>query len=550
MDAPSRGNYDPESGEHYFHRDKRDFYDEDDKHKKRRSQTLPLALKWTVVVCLGWGIVMMTLGLSGVGTGGTQAGSVSTLTPGSRLVEQGLEKQKPKELQRREHRSKQEGERGENQQQEHLSLPPAESEQPSASERQTQKEGAAQPQLDMDEDEVRRAQQEQQIAKQQDHKGEDQQPTFEQAPHQASGDSRRRKEVESVNAEIEDLKSSWEDRMSSGRELLLTGIDMALQELMATRGLRLLSNVSEAEEPPPSTTPDFTEAVEVVGKAVTMFSKSYTGEVEIIERDYVGAMTMLALLRLHQGQFDEVHKLVDEAKTRIDLDPDENGTLMLLEGYAHEAQGSDKAGMFFTLAREYDPEGCHETLLDASYQPPAYQLSVRMPSESPAYWPALVDLLLFRELYARRMLMSPAATWPGTVWSTTPQNDKDEYGANLGWGFNWPGLAKAASLLKDHNFVVLREFLHPFELAVLERHYKGKVQSDQLAFDDDLGRATSYQDRVGHWLNHRHTELLSSLAGRSVKHAYSFLCHYERRDGVTPQLRPHTDREDNEVRSG
>lgn len=112
MDAPSRGNYDPESGEHYFHRDKRDFYDEDDKHKKRRSQTLPLALKWTVVVCLGWGIVMMTLGLSGVGTGGTQAGSVSTLTPGSRLVEQGLEKQKPKELQRREHRSKQEGEGG------------------------------------------------------------------------------------------------------------------------------------------------------------------------------------------------------------------------------------------------------------------------------------------------------------------------------------------------------------------------------------------------------------------------------------------------------
>lgn len=548
MDAPSTWNYDPESGEHYFYRDKRDSYD-DDKHKKRRSQNFPLVLKWAVVVCLGWGVLMMTLGLFGLDTGDTQTGSVSTLSPGSRLVKQGLEKQKPMEMQRREHRSKQEGKHGQTNQQEHLQLPPAESEQPSTSE-QTQKEGAAQLEQELNEDEMRHAQQEQQIVEQQDHDQEDQNTAIEQPPHQTSGDSKRREEVESVKAEIEDLKSSWEDRMSSGRELLLTGIDMVLHELMSTRGQRLLPNASEAEVPPLSTTPDFTEAVGIVEKAVTMFSQSYTGKVEIIERDYVGAMTTLALIRLHQGQFDKVHQLVDEAKTRIDLDPDENGTLMLLQGYAHEAQGSDKAGVFFTLAREYDPEGCHETLLDASFQPPAYQLSVRMPLESPAYWPALADLLLFRELYSRRMLMSPTATWPGTVWSNTPQNDKDEYGANLGWGFNWPGLARAASLLKDHDFVVLREFLHPFELAVLERHYKGKVQSNQLAFDDDLGRATSYQDRVGHWLNHRHTELLSSLAGRSVKHAYSFLCHYERRDGVTPQLRPHTDREDNEVRAG
>jgi len=551
MDSPSRGGYyDPEAGEH--HRDMRGSYDEDDKHKKRRSQTLPLALKWAVVVCLGWGVLMMTLGLAGTGTGGSppSAVTVNNLTPAARLVEQGLGKQKPPVLPRKGQQQKQEEEGGHEQQQEQLQVvqpPPAEPEQQSAPE-QPPKEGVIEQHEELDEDEVLLAEQERQIAEQQGHHQEEQEPSLEQAQHQVSGDSKRRDEAQAVEAELEDLKSSWEDRMSSGRELLLTGVDLALQELMATRGQRPLSNVDEAEVPPPST-PDFTEAIGVVERAAIMFSQSYTGEVEIIERDYVGAMTTLALLRLHQGQFDEVHRLLDEAKAKIDLDPEENAAMMLLQGYAHEAQGSDKAGMFFTLAREYDSEGCHESLLDASYQPPAYQLSVRMPSESPAYWPALADLLLFRELYARRALLSPAATWPGSVWSQSPQNDADEYGANLGWGFNWPGLAKAASLLQSQDFVVLREFLHPFELAVLERHYKAKVQNDQITFDSDLGRATSYQDRVGHWLNHRHTQLLSSLVGRSVKHAYSFLCHYERRDGVTPQLKPHTDREDNEARA-
>lgn len=32
-----------------------------------------------------------------------------------------------------------------------------------------------------------------------------------------------------------------------------------------------------------------------------------------------------------------------------------------------------------------------------------------------------------------------------------------------------------------------------------------------------------------------------------VKHAYSFLCMYEKKDGVVPNLQPHTDREDNQV---
>lgn len=35
---------------------------------------------------------------------------------------------------------------------------------------------------------------------------------------------------------------------------------------------------------------------------------------------------------------------------------------------------------------------------------------------------------------------------------------------------------------------------------------------------------------------------------KQVKHAYSFLCHYEKREGVVPNLQAHTDREDNQVR--
>lgn len=88
----------------------------------------------------------------------------------------------------------------------------------------------------------------------------------------------------------------------------------------------------------------------------------------MVERDYFSAMWSHALLKLHEGECDEVNYLCHQAENTIDMDPKERAQVALLRGYCEEAQASMKAGMYFQLARELDPLDCHETLLDASYQ--------------------------------------------------------------------------------------------------------------------------------------------------------------------------------------
>ena len=355
--------------------------------------------------------------------------------------------------------------------------------------------------------------------------------------------------------EVEEPKnaSSREERQASGRELLLKAVDAALQELTSKRG--------KQQSPPPAaeidtlSLPDFQEAGSLLEQAAQMFSLAYE---EIIEREYFMALEMQAVLQLHAKQCGELGSLLDEAQDKIDLNGEEKASVALLRGYCEEALGSEKAIMHFNIARDMDPEHCFETLGDPTYQPVHYQLSNGMPrgEDAPPYWPALVDLIVFGELYSKRALLSSnpsatatatTATWPGTLWASTAQSEGDEYGSNLGWGLNEDGVAKAATLLQQNEFVILREVISPFEMHVLERHYKEKVEKGVLSFDPTLGRATSYNDRVGQWLNHRYTHLLSTLVGHPVKHAYSFLCHYEKREGVEPPvLIPHTDREDNQ----
>lgn len=317
--------------------------------------------------------------------------------------------------------------------------------------------------------------------------------------------------------------------------------------------------------------------------------QSNTNTTQVIESDYFDAIELQALLRLYQGECAALDALLDGAQRTIDLDPQERSAVALLRGYCEEGQGSSKAGMYFALAREYDPVNCHETLLDATYQPPTYGTS-RMPDRGDGYWGHLLDLMVFRSLYTHRArLANEGSTWPGSLWAAEPQKEGDAFGANLGWGMNQTGVAKAGEILRgqvrgekvgsgslmagwlagwlcvawpspllDNNtqqpiqqdFVVLREFLHPFELAVLERcvyiiyiihirtpthrhllplpllthtpphyetrYYRAKAAAD-LPFDANLGRISSYQDRVGMWLNHRMTQLVASFVGRPVR---------------------------------
>lgn len=477
-DCPQRGYFDPEAGLRSFGH--RAFEcDEDDKHRKRRNQTLPVALKWAMIVCFAWGLFVVVVGMASR----TSGANVSFFSARARLSEseRGLKDKEdsPDFYHEREQENMSQSVQADDR-----------SESPMGGEEFGVGEGAA-PQTE--------------------------------------------------------TESSWEGRMATGRAHLLKGIALALQELIATRGQ---SPLSALRHDPGPTSPDFSEALSHIEQSANVLAHSNSGELEIIERDYVNATTVLALLRLHEGNFDEVFRLVGVLQSQVDLDPEEKSLLALLQGYVHEAQGTDKAGMFFALAREYDPKGCHESLFDTSYQPPHYKLSAGIPAERPAYWPALADLFVFRELYTRQHALSPAASWPGTVWSEAAQSDKDRHGANIGWGLHSAGVARAADLFAAQDFVILREFLHPFELAVLERHYQARAQGGDVEYDQHLGRATSYQDRVGNFLNHRLTGLLNTIGKRPLKHAYSFLCHYERRNGVVPQLKPHTDREDNEVSVG
>lgn len=169
----------------------------------------------------------------------------------------------------------------------------------------------------------------------------------------------------------------------------------------------------------------------------------------MIESDYFDAIELQALLRLHAGECAAVDALLDEAQRKIDLDPTERAAVALLRGYCEESQGSSKAGMYFSLAREYDPDGCHETLLDATYQPADYQLSARMPPRDDGYWVHMADLLAFRQLYTHRArLANEGSTWPGPLWAPEAQAAGDAYGANLGWGLNKAGVAKAGEVLR------------------------------------------------------------------------------------------------------
>ncbi len=191
---------------------------------------------------------------------------------------------------------------------------------------------------------------------------------------------------------------------------------------------------------------------------------------QVIESDYFDAMELQALLRLYQGQCPELDALLDGAQRKIDLDAQERSAVALLRGYCEEREGSVKAGMYFSLAREYDPEGCHETLLDATYQPAAYGLSHALPPRGDGYWEHLMDLMAFRQLYAHRArLANEGSTWPGSLWAAEPQRDGDAHGANLGWGLNAAGVAKAGEILQGE----VRCLALPCVLAVCEGCWLG-----------------------------------------------------------------------------
>jgi len=146
-----------------------------------------------------------------------------------------------------------------------------------------------------------------------------------------------------------------------------------------------------------------------------------------------------------------------------------------------EAMGSEDAYTYFRLAREFSPT-IMETVLDSRYQPFDYQ-HMSFPSDG-AYFRAMMDLHIFRELYTQwhhtkreTGANSTTTTAGGTkttkareggIWNPNATLIDDPYGVNVGWGLNEEGINKAKELFEANKIVILRELLHPYELAVIQ----------------------------------------------------------------------------------
>jgi hypothetical protein len=217
-------------------------------------------------------------------------------------------------------------------------------------------------------------------------------------------------------------------------------------------------------------------------RAEDVLSAGYDGRDEAVEKDYFRAFYNQALLQLYSRDCDAMDELLHEADKVVDQDSEEKASVALLRGYCLEVgpcelgqpplslvsssasspgppwvvqgQGSDKASMYFSLAREYS-NNCHETILDASYQPPDYQLSIGLP-RSYEYYAVLMDLHVFRELYTQRSALVDPFEGKDSIWTKQASLPKDENGAVVSWGLNEDGVKRANELFEKQDFVVLR----------------------------------------------------------------------------------------------
>lgn len=300
-----------------------------------------------------------------------------------------------------------------------------------------------------------------------------------------------------------------------GSVLLMKGIEAALVELMGCRGV---------EEVAALKTPNFTHAQNFFLETKSRLSTTYDGTDDAVEDDYFHAMHNLALLELYKGDCQMVDVILDEADRVVDMNREEKAAVVLLRGYCFESMKNIEAGMYFELARDYTPI-VTEHFLDPTYQPSQYQNDY-IPSYE--YFPTMMDLHIFRELYLQKMVLAQKLSTSissinGTTitthqepWSTETSLEGDTYGANVGWGFNEKGMKRANGLFEENDFALLRDILHPYELAVLKRYYTSKVVKENIKYDSFLGRAVSYNDRVGMYLNQRYTQLMGEVLGRKV----------------------------------
>jgi len=165
------------------------------------------------------------------------------------------------------------------------------------------------------------------------------------------------------------------------------------------------------------------------------------------------------------------------------------------------------------------------------------------------YGSTLLKIFAFRRFWMQEI----QASGPGrTAWLKhfPPAHNISQGtpGVHLAGGGDFEAMKQAQQHLFHNDFEVLRELLTPWEVQMLASYYKACIKPYYENHDSNLGRTSAYNDRVNYYLNSDFRPLMEQVFGFQVQVAYSFMCHYEfyQKDPGPPELKGHTDRQDNE----
>lgn len=274
------------------------------------------------------------------------------------------------------------------------------------------------------------------------------------------------------------------------------------------------------------------------------------------------ALLIKSLILQHKGTKLEKEGLIRSFQP-LPTSPEENARVNFYLGYMHELLFEDvaTARTFWKVARSHGILPYQENFWDDQEPPQEYIRHQYMkPNTYKHYLHPLLVYLFIRDQYQSALDVGIYPVFPSDehfIEASRKSNIKEVIkGFEIQMGRDEAEVKAGNEFFNKNEFIVLRHLVSPEETALLSRWYDGNVANGtwKESYDVTLMRTNVYNDRLGFFYNKFHEKLLNRLTRpRPVKMAYSFLCHYEDLGGREssfedgPNLRPHTDRMDNEI---
>jgi hypothetical protein len=156
------------------------------------------------------------------------------------------------------------------------------------------------------------------------------------------------------------------------------------------------------------------------------------------------------------------------------------------------------------------------------------------------YWPKAEFIEMIQCLVDGRI--SPSDLPPRVAESLVYVNVLIPQGYEEARVIEWQGIREHLSAqLKSEQYVVLRNTIHPLQLAALRRYFRTLDQKGGLYRDTikSINRSYYHNDGVARFMHHQITTLVSQIVPEPIKPSYAFLATYK--SGAI--LKRHTDRE-------